>query len=306
MKTKLAFIGLGTMGFPMAGHLADKGYPLSVYNRTTSVAEKWLESMGTTPALSIALTPAEAAKNTDVIFTCVGNDNDVREVYFGDNGIFKTIRPGSTLIDHTTTSAILAKELATQAKTRHCHFLDAPVSGGQVGAENACLTIMVGGDPKVFSAHEEILQSYAKAIKHVGSSGYGQLCKMVNQICVAGVLQGLSEGLWLAKQSGFEASTILDTLQHGAAGSWQMTNRTENMMADQFDCGFAVDWMRKDLQICLDEASRLGIELPMTKQIDNYYQQLQQRGYSRSDTSVLIKQFDEDIAADPQPEKSAK
>jgi len=284
---KISFLGLGAMGYPMAGHLANAGYDVTVFNRTTSKAENWVsEYKG-----KVAKTPEEAAKSADVILTNVGNDNDVREIY---NKIFSTAKAGAILIDHTTTSAIIARELSKEAKEKGMEFLDAPVSGGQAGAENGILTVMVGGDQQAFDKVFSILDTYAKAVTLIGEAGQGQVLKMINQICFVGTLQTLSEAIMLAKAEGIEAKTIVDVLQHGAAGSWQMVNRTETMMDNDFDFGFAVDWVRKDLAICLEEAKKLGVELPVTKQIDEQYKKLQDRGYARADTSVLIKQFDEE------------
>lgn len=284
---KISFLGLGAMGYPMAGHLANAGNDITVYNRTTSKAEKWAKDYQG----QVAKTPEEAVKNADVILTNVGNDNDVREIY---NKIFSAAKTGATLIDHTTTSAIIARELSKEAKEKGMAFLDAPVSGGQAGAENGILTIMVGGDQQTFEKVFPLLETYAKSVTLIGKAGQGQVLKMINQICFVGTLQTLSEAITLAKAEGIEASTIVDVLQHGAAGSWQMVNRTETMMDNEFDFGFAVDWVRKDLAICLEEAKKLGVELPVTKQIDEQYKKLQDRGYARADTSVLIKQFDEE------------
>ncbi len=284
---KISFLGLGAMGYPMAGHLANAGYDVTVFNRTTSKAEKWAsEYKG-----QVAITPEDAVKNADVVLTNVGNDNDVREIY---NKIFSAAKTGAILIDHTTTSAIIARELSKEAKDKGLEFLDAPVSGGQAGAENGVLTVMVGGEQQVFDKVFPILDTYAKAVTLIGEAGQGQVLKMINQICFVGTLQTLSEAITLAKAEGIEAKTIVDVLQHGAAGSWQMVNRTETMMNNDFDFGFAVDWVRKDLAICLEEAKKLGVELPVTKQIDEQYKKLQERGYARADTSVLIKQFDEE------------
>jgi len=284
---KISFLGLGAMGYPMAGHLANAGYDVTVFNRTTSKAEHWTtEYKG-----QYAQTVEDAAQNADIIFTNVGNDNDVREVY---DKIFTTAKAGVILIDHTTTSAIIARELYKEAKEKGMTFLDAPVSGGQAGAENGVLTVMVGGDQQVFDSVLPVLDTYAKAVTLIGEAGQGQVLKMINQICLVGTLQTLSEAITLAKAEGIEAKTIIDVLQHGAAGSWQMINRTENMMDNEFDFGFAIDWVRKDLAICFEEAQKLGVDLPMTKQIDEQYEKLQKRGYARADTSVLIKQFDEE------------
>ena len=284
---KITFLGLGAMGYPMAGHLANKAYDVTVYNRTAATAEKWQsEYKG-----SIASTPEDAVKNADVILTCVGNDNDVREIY---NKILSSAKKGATLVDHTTTSAIIARELNEEAQQKGMSFIDAPVSGGQAGAENGVLTIMAGGTQEAFDKVLPILNSYAKATTLIGEAGQGQVLKMINQICFIGALQGLSEALTLAKAEGISGKTVVDVLQHGAAGSWQMVNRSETMMNNEFDFGFAVDWVRKDLAICFEEATKLGVELPLAKQIDAHYKDLQKRGYSRADTSVLIKQFDKE------------
>ncbi|WP_427983516.1 NAD(P)-dependent oxidoreductase [Agarivorans sp.] len=284
----VAFIGLGTMGFPMAGHLSQQGYQVVVYNRTQAVAERWLQQY----AGSSAATPAEAAAQAQVILSCVGNDQDLKQVYLGDNGIIAGAKTGSILVDHTTASAGVATELASAAAQAQLHFLDAPVSGGEAGAVNGCLTVMVGGEQSDLDKVEPILQCYAKAINLLGPVGYGQSCKMVNQLCIAGILQGLSEGISLAKAANLDIDKVIEVLQHGAAGSWQLNNRAKTMANNQFDFGFAIDWMRKDLAICFNEADKLGVELPLAKQVDAQYAKLQQRGYSRADTSVLIKQFD--------------
>ncbi|UTM59966.1 NAD(P)-dependent oxidoreductase [Photobacterium sp. CCB-ST2H9] len=284
----IAFIGLGTMGFPMAGHLANAGFQVVVFNRTTATAEKWLE----TYAGKMARTPAEAAQNADVVLTCVGNDHDVREVYCGEEGILSAVRPGTLLIDHTTASADVAREIAEAAQQVSASFLDAPVSGGEAGAVNGCLTIMVGGSEEDFSKAQPIFQPYAKASTLMGSIGFGQITKMANQICIAGVLQGLSEAITLAKAAGLDIQKMTDVLKHGAAGSWQLENRAVTMAEDKFDFGFAIDWMRKDLAICFEAAEKLNVSLPLTHQVDVEYEKLQQRGLNRADTSVLIKQFD--------------
>jgi len=287
LKQKIAFLGLGAMGYPIAGHLANAGYDVTVYNRTFSKAKKWLtDYQGVT-----AKTPQEAVKNADVILTCVGNDNDVREIYAK---ILDSAKAGAILVDHTTTSAIVARELYQQAKAKDMSFIDAPVSGGQAGAEKGVLTIMAGGDQTTFDNVFEVLNTYAKACTLIGEAGQGQVLKMINQICFIGALQGLSEALTLAKAEGIDGKTVVNVLQHGAAGSWQMVNRSESMMANDFDFGFAVDWVRKDLAICFEEAQKLGVELPLAKQIDARYKDLQERGYARADTSVLIKQFDDE------------
>jgi 3-hydroxyisobutyrate dehydrogenase len=297
MTINISFLGLGAMGFPMAGHLATCGFQVTVYNRTSAVAEKWLTKYtGKSEA-----TPDAAVKAADIVITCVGNDHDVRGLYCGTahhSGIFSAIKANTILIDHTTTSANLAEELSQIASQYQAHFLDAPVSGGQVGAEKGCLTIMVGGNSTTYQQSYPVMQSYAQAISRIGEVGYGQRCKMVNQLCIAGILQGLSEALTFAKASGIDAETIINTLQQGAAGSWQMVNRTETMMSNQFDFGFAIDWMRKDLAICFDEAERLGVELPLATFVDEQYKKLQMNGERRSDTSALIKQFDKKESID--------
>ncbi len=284
---KVSFLGLGAMGYPMAGHLANAGYDVTVFNRTTAKAEKWVsEYKG-----HIEKTPEDAVKQADIVLTNVGNDNDVREIY---DKIFSAAKLGAILIDHTTTSAIIARKLSAEAKNKGMEFLDAPVSGGQAGAENGILTVMVGGDQQAFNTAQPILNTYAKAVTLIGEAGQGQVLKMINQICFVGTLQTLSEAITLAKAEGIDAKTIVDVLQHGAAGSWQMVNRTETMMDNDFDFGFAVDWVRKDLGICFEEAKKLGVDLPITKQIDEQYKKLQERGYARADTSVLVKQFDKE------------
>jgi len=269
----------------MAGHIAQNDYNITVYNRSGFKAETWLKQFSG----RIAKTLSEAVASADVVLSCVGNDDDVREIY---STMMSKAKPGCIFVDHTTTSAQLARELAQQARNKGLAFIDAPVSGGQIGAEQGSLTIMAGGEKKVFDEVRPILKSYAKSITLVGDSGSGQTCKMVNQLCVAGILQGLSEALKLAKASGIDATTILNTLQHGAASSWQMINRTETMLNDEFDFGFAIDWMRKDLGICFEEAERLDVDLPISKLIDERYAKLQKKGYGRADTSALIKQFD--------------
>lgn len=282
---KVAFVGLGVMGYPMAGYLSKAGYNTKVFNRTKAKADTWAsEYQG-----QACKTPKQAALDADVVFVCVGNDDDVRSVVFGEDGILAGLKPGAVLVDHTTTSAELAIELAAAAKENGNSFIDAPVSGGQAGAENGVLTIMCGGDQSVFDAVAPVMDVYAKQITLLGENGQGQRCKMVNQICIGGILQGLSEALLLAKKSGLDIEQVVDTLKHGAAGSWQMENRAVTMAQDKFDFGFAIDWMRKDLGFCLKEAERVGIELPLTKNVDEQYAQLQQEGLGRMDTSVLFK-----------------
>ncbi len=289
---KLAFIGLGVMGYPMAGHLQAAGHDVCVYNRTSSRAEAWVGQHGG----RMALTPAEAARGADLVLMCVGNDNDVRAVVYGEQGVLAGMAANTTLIDHTTTSAILAEELAARCAEKEVNFLDAPVSGGQAGAENGRLTIMVGGQALDLMGVEMVLACYGQRITHVGGHGAGQRCKMVTQICIAGILQGVSEGLTLARASGLDIPTVAQVLGGGAAQSWQLDNRAVTMGEGKFDFGFAIEWMHKDLGFCLEEAARLGLSLPMTAQVDQAYQALMARGLSRCDTSVLIRQFDDEQA----------
>ncbi|PWI33262.1 2-hydroxy-3-oxopropionate reductase [Vibrio albus] len=284
----VAFIGLGVMGFPMAGHLSSAGFSTKVYNRTTEKARAWAKHFSG----EFADTPKQAAEGADVVAVCVGNDNDVRAVVYGSDGVLAGMKKGSVLVDHTTTSAELAEELASACAEHGIHFVDAPVSGGQAGAENGALTIMCGGEQPVFDAISSVLNSYSKQATLLGGHGQGQRCKMVNQICIAGVLKGLSEALLLAQKSGLDVGQVVDVLKHGAAGSWQMENRAVTMSQGSFDFGFAIDWMRKDLGICLEEAQKHGLELPLTAEVDRQYQELQQRGLGRMDTSVLIKAYD--------------
>lgn len=281
----VAFIGLGVMGYPMAGFLSRAGYATKVYNRTQAKAQQWAaEYQG-----QACETPAQAAENADIVFVCVGNDDDVRSVVYGENGILSALKPGAILVDHTTTSAELAVELGLAAQNQDNAFVDAPVSGGQAGAENGVLTIMCGGEQAVFDKVSPVMDVYAKQISLMGENGQGQRCKMVNQICIGGILQGLSEALLLAEKSGLNIEQVVETLKHGAAGSWQMENRAVTMSQGKFDFGFAIDWMRKDLGFCLDEAKRVGLTLPLTQQVDQQYAELQQQGLGRMDTSVLIK-----------------
>ena len=281
---KTAFIGLGVMGFPMAGYVAARGYGVTVFNRSPDKAERWLEQNGGTSAA----TPAEAARGADVVFCCVGNDDDVREVILGENGALTSMSPGSVLVDHTTASATLARELHAVAGERQVGFLDAPLSGGQAGAENGQLTIMLGGDDDVFERARPVMESYAKAITHIGPAGSGQLAKMVNQVCIAGLLQGLSEGLHFAKCADLDIEKVISAISKGAAQSWQMDHRWQTMVNGQFDFGFAVDWMRKDLGIALEEARANGARLELTELVDRYYAEVQALGGSRWDTSSLI------------------
>ncbi|TOA18943.1 2-hydroxy-3-oxopropionate reductase [Vibrio parahaemolyticus] len=284
-KQRVSFIGLGVMGYPMAGYLSKAGYETKVYNRTKAKADKWAAEYN-----GVACeTPREAAEGCDIVFTCVGNDNDVRSVVYGEEGLLVGLKAGAVLVDHTTTSAELAVELADACKKVGNHFIDAPVSGGQAGAENGVLTIMCGGEPNVFDHVAPVMDVYAKQITLLGENGQGQRCKMVNQICIGGILQGLSEALLLAQKSGLDIEQVVETLKHGAAGSWQMENRATTMAQDKFDFGFAIDWMRKDLGFCLEEAERVGLDLPLTKMVDEQYAGLQREGLGRMDTSVLIK-----------------
>ena len=281
---KLTFLGLGVMGYPMAGHLAANGYDVCVYNRTASKAEQWVAQHNG----QMAQTPSEAADGADFIFCCVGNDDDLRSVTTGENGAFHSIKPGAVFIDHTTASANVARELFAEAKQRGFEFLDAPVSGGQAGAENGVLTVMVGGEEETFNKAKPLIDSFAQAALLMGDAGSGQLTKMVNQICIAGLVQGLSEGLAFGVNAGLDGLKVFDVISKGAAGSWQMVNRHETMLKNEFEFGFAVDWMRKDLGLCMDEAERNGSELPVTKIVDGYYAEVQAGGGNRYDTSSLV------------------
>lgn len=284
MSKKVAFIGLGVMGYPMAGHLANAGHNVTVYNRTAAKAETWArEYSGNTAA-----TPAAAVEGADFIFSCVGNDDDLREVTIGENGAFQSVKPGAVFIDNTTTSAFVARELSAIASDKGFAFLDAPVSGGQAGAENGKLTVMIGGDETAFDLAKPVIDSFAASVKLLGPSGYGQLTKMVNQICIAGLVQALSEGIHFAKRAGLDVEKVIDVISKGAAQSWQMENRYNTMMNNEFEFGFAVDWMRKDLGIAMEEAEKNGASLPGTKTIDGYYAEVQKIGGSRWDTSSLI------------------
>jgi len=284
MAYKVAFIGLGVMGFPMAGHLANAGHQVTVYNRSAEKASNW----ATTYNGDTAATPAAAAEDADFIFTCVGNDDDLRSVTIGENGAFSTIKAGAVFIDNTTTSAEVARELSKIAEDVGFSFLDAPVSGGQAGAENGKLTVMMGGDEAAFTKAKPVIEAFAANVQLIGPSGYGQLCKMVNQLCIAGVVQGLSEGIHFAKRAGLDIEKVISVISKGAAQSWQMENRYQTMAVNQFDFGFAVDWMRKDLGIAMQEAEKNGASLPVTKIIDGYYEQVQANGGNRWDTSSLI------------------
>jgi 3-hydroxyisobutyrate dehydrogenase len=282
---KVAFLGLGVMGYPMAGHLKVKGgHEVTVYNRTAAKAEKWAAQFGG----QTAPTPKAAAQGQDFVFACVGNDNDLREVMLGKDGAFDGMQKGALLVDHTTASAEIARELFAEAKNRGFDFIDAPVSGGQAGAENGALTVMCGGEDGAFARGEKIIAAYAKACTLMGAPGSGQLAKMVNQICIAGLVQGLSEGLHFALKAGLDIEKLVATISKGAAQSWQMENRYKTMVAGKFDFGFAVDWMRKDLSICLAESRRNGAHLPVTALVDQFYSEVQAMGGKRWDTSALI------------------
>ncbi len=284
MTDSVAFLGLGVMGFPMAGHLAARGHEVTVYNRTGAKAEDWLSRHGG----KAARTPAEAARGADFVFTCVGNDDDLRAVVLGPDGALAGMGEGAVLVDHTTTSAIVAREVAAAAGEAGIGFLDAPVSGGQAGAENGVLTIMVGGDEAVFARTQPTMEAYGRTIVHMGPAGNGQLTKMVNQICIAGIVQGLSEGLNFAVRAGLDAERAVEVISGGAAQSWQMENRAATMLAGKYDYGFAVDWMRKDLRIALEEGDRNGARLPLTALVDQFYKHVQARGGNRYDTSSLM------------------
>ncbi|RCK27627.1 oxidoreductase [Thalassospira lucentensis MCCC 1A00383 = DSM 14000] len=281
---KCAFIGLGVMGYPMAGHLQKAGHDVTVYNRTAAKAEKWVSEYGG----ASAATPAEAANGAEFVFSCVGNDDDLRSVTTGSDGILSTMESGSILIDNTTASADVARELHAAAKEKGVSLIDAPVSGGQAGAENGVLTVMCGGDQAAFDRAAPVIDAFAKSCKLMGESGSGQLTKMVNQICIAGLVQGLSEGINFGVKAGLDMEKVLDVISKGAAGSWQMENRGSTMVENKFDFGFAVDWMRKDLGICLEESKRNGARLPVTSLVDQFYAQVQERGGQRWDTSSLI------------------
>jgi 3-hydroxyisobutyrate dehydrogenase-like beta-hydroxyacid dehydrogenase len=281
---RVAFVGLGVMGYPMAGYLAKAGHEVTVYNRTTEKAERWAQEFRG----ALSSTPGKAASDADIVFACVGNDDDVRDVILGDDGILGSIPAGGIIVDHTTASAIVAREVAAATAGKDVGFLDAPLSGGQAGAENGQLTIMVGGADDVFERARPVMDAYAKAITLIGPVGHGQLAKMVNQICIAGVVQGLSEGLHFAKRADLDVANVMAAISKGAAQSWQMENRWETMVANEFDFGFAVEWMRKDLGIALEEAEKNGANLEMTKRVDQYYAEVQELGGNRWDTSSLI------------------
>ena len=286
---RVAFIGLGVMGYPMAGYLAGAGHEVTVFNRTTAKADAWVGQHGGTRAD----TPSAAAANAEIAFCCVGNDEDVRAVVLGDDGMLHGIGDGSIIVDHTTASAVVAREVCDAAAERNVGFLDAPLSGGQAGAENGQLTIMVGGDEDVYQRALPAMDCYAKACTLIGPVGSGQLAKMVNQICIAGVVQGLSEGLHFAKQAGLDPAKVIGAISKGAAQSWQMENRWETMIRNEFEFGFAVEWMRKDLKIALEEAEQNGAKLDMTRLVDGYYAEVQELGGDRWDTSSLIARLEQ-------------
>ncbi len=284
---KVAFIGLGVMGYPMAGFLQGAGHSVTVFNRTISKAENWHDEYGG----SIALTPREAANSADIVFCCVGNDDDVRQVILGDNGVLAGTSNGSVIVDHTTASATVGCEVYDQAQTKGVEFLDAPLSGGQAGAESGQLTIMVGGDLPAYERARPVMDCYAKVCTLIGDVGSGQKAKMVNQVCIAGIVQGLAEGLHLAKCANLDVAAVIGAISKGAAQSWQMENRWQTMVDDEFEFGFAVEWMRKDLNIALDEAKRVGAKLEMTALVDQYYAEVEALGGRRFDTSSLIKRL---------------
>jgi len=285
--SNVAFIGLGVMGYPMAGYISKAGHNVTVYNRTAAKADKWVaEFKG-----SKADTPAKAAEGADFVFTCVGNDNDLSDVTIGKDGIYNTIKKGAIHIDNTTASAEIAKRLYKSSKAHGWGFLDAPVSGGQAGAENGALTVMIGGEQTDFDKAKDIIDCYSKKMKLLGGAGNGQLAKMVNQICIAGLVQGLSEAINFGKKAGLDMEEVIEVISKGAAQSWQMENRYKTMIDDQFEFGFAVDWMRKDLKIAMDEAKNNGSQLPITEVVDKYYGEVQEMGGNRWDTSSLIRRL---------------
>ena len=287
MSCKVSFIGLGVMGYPMAGYISKAGHDVTVYNRTKAKAEKWAKEYKG----NVADTPMDAAKDSDFIFTCVGNDNDLREVTLGEKGLFKSAKKSSIYIDNTTASATIARDIYAHSLKSEFGFLDAPVSGGQAGAENGALTVMIGGDQANFDKAKDIIDCYSKKMKLLGGAGNGQLAKMVNQICIAGLVQGLSEAINFGKKAGLNMEDVIEVISKGAAQSWQMENRYKTMIDDQFEFGFAVDWMRKDLKIAMDEAKNNGSQLPVTEVVDKYYGEVQEMGGKRWDTSSLIRRL---------------
>jgi len=284
---KVAFVGLGVMGYPMAGHLKRAGHSVTVYNRTAAKADRWAGEYGG----HSAPTPRQAAHEADIVFACVGNDEDLRSVVLGEHGAFAGMKPGAVLVDHTTASAAVARELYASARHRDLHFVDAPVSGGEAGAVNGVLTVMCGGDQPIFDQVKPVGMAFARAFTRIGESGSGQLAKMVNQLCIAGLVQGLSEGIAFGQKAGLDMKLVLDVISKGAAQSWQMENRGKTMVDDQFEFGFAVDWMRKDLGLCLDEARRNGAALPVAALVDQFYGDVQQMKGGRWDTSSLIRRL---------------
>jgi 3-hydroxyisobutyrate dehydrogenase-like beta-hydroxyacid dehydrogenase len=290
-STSVAFIGLGVMGYPMAGHLAQAGHAVTVYNRNPAKAQAWCKEFGASKAPRSAPTPREAAQGADIVFCCVGNDDDLRSVILGPDGALAGMKAGAILVDHTTASANVARELYQAAKSQGAAFIDAPVSGGQGGAQNGQLTVMCGGDAAVFDQVKPVAMAFSRAFTLMGESGAGQLTKMVNQICIAGLVQALSEGIAFGTRAGLDVNLVLDVIGKGAAQSWQMDNRGKTMVADKFDFGFAVDWMRKDLGLAMDEAKRNGARLPVTALVDQFYADVQQLGGNRWDTSSLVKRL---------------
>ena len=284
---KVAFLGLGVMGYPMAGHLAAKGHSVTVFNRTMSKAEAWVAQHGG----ALAAAPAGAANGADFVMACVGNDDDLRAVCTGPDGAFAGMNAGAVFVDHTTVSAQVTRELSALAATSGIGFVDAPVSGGQAGAENGALSIMCGGEVEHYAQAEAVMAAYARICRRLGESGAGQLAKMMNQICIAGLMQGLSEALAFGQKAGLDGAAVVEVISQGAAGSWQMANRHKTMLADSFDFGFAVDWMRKDLGICLKTANEIGASLPVTALVDQFYKDVQQMGGGRNDTSSLIRRL---------------
>jgi len=288
---KIAFLGLGVMGYPMAGHLKAAGHEVTVYNRSVAKAEQWVAEHGGGQSDAMAATPQDAAKGAEFVFACVGADDDVRQVTIGEDGAFQSMEKGAIFIDNTTASADVARELYSAAKDRGLGFIDAPVSGGQAGAENGILTVMCGGDADAFQRAEPVIRAFGKIVTHIGGAGAGQQAKMVNQICIAGLVQGLSEALNFGQRAGLNMDAVLDTISGGAAQSWQMVNRGRTMVKDEFDFGFALDWMIKDLNICLAEAKANGADLTVTAEVLKYYKELSAQGFGRNDTSALIRRL---------------
>ncbi len=290
-STQVSFIGLGVMGYPMAGHLATAGHSVTVYNRSAAKAKAWTTEFSSSKSPKSAPSPKEAAQGSQIVFCCVGNDDDLRSVIFGENGALAGMKPGSILVDHTTASANVAREIHAAAKAIGVHFIDAPVSGGEAGAQNGLLTVMCGGEAASFDAVKPVAMAFSRAFTLMGESGAGQLTKMVNQICIGGLVQALSEGIAFGTQAGLDMNLVLDVIGKGAAQSWQMDNRGKTMVADQFNFGFAVDWMRKDLGLVMDEAKRNGARVPVTALVDQFYADVQKMGGNRWDTSSLIKRL---------------